>query len=88
MFGSIRINTMLNKQLLSMIARETGGTFFEAKKPQDMRAIYDTINTLEKTKTEAPVFGVFYDLYVYVLWFVFMVILLELFLSCYVWFSL
>lgn len=87
-FGAIRVNTRLNRELLSMIAQETGGTFFEAKKPQEMRAIYNTINSLEKTKTEAPVFGVFYDLFPYVLWVVCILIVLELFLSCCVWFSL
>lgn len=87
-YGMIRVQTMFNKPLLTMIAQETGGRFFEAKKPQDMRTIYDTINALETTSMQAPVFGVYYDLFMYALWFVFLLMLLELFLSCCVWFSL
>lgn len=87
-YGAIHVRTMLNKPLLNMIAQETGGKFFEAKKPQDMRAIYDTINALEKTKMDAPIFGTYYDLFMYGLWIVFALLFLELILSYYVWFSL
>lgn len=87
-FGPILRKTTLNKPLLKKIAHETGGRFFEAKKPSDMRVIYDTIDQLEKTEIEAPVFSHYHDYFLPFVWCVFCLVLLELFLASFVWFSL
>ena len=48
LFGLQQSGNALNSTLLQRMAVETGGQFFEAKNPHDMRTIYDTIDTLEK----------------------------------------
>lgn len=78
----------VNKDLLSKIAKETGGRFFMAQSAQDMRDIYDTIDALEKTDTEAPVFSNFWDIFVPFVYIIFGLIMLELLLSSFVWFGL
>jgi len=78
----------VNKELLSMIAQQTGGQFFMAQSAKDMRAIYDTIDSLEKTETQAPVFSNFWDVFVPFVWIIFSLIMLELLLSSFVWFGL
>lgn len=78
----------VNKELLSMIASQTGGKFFMAQSAKDMRAIYDTIDSLEKTETQAPVFSNFLDVFVPIVWIIFSLIMLELLLSSFVWFGL
>ncbi len=77
----------LNKPLLEAFARETGGMFFEAKNGDDMRHIYDTIDTLEKNKIEAPIFGRHYDWFVPLLWLALLCVLIELFASTCIWFG-
>ncbi|TET06549.1 VWA domain-containing protein [Candidatus Dependentiae bacterium] len=78
----------VNKELLSNIAKETGGKFFLANNPQDMRAIYDTIDQLEKIEQEMPLFSHYYDIFMPFLWFVFILLVLELFLSSLIWFGI
>jgi Ca-activated chloride channel family protein len=78
----------VNKDLLSRIATSTGGQFFMAQSAADMREIYDTIDALEKTETEAPVFSSFWDIFVPFVWIIFGLVMLELLLSSFVWFGL
>lgn len=78
----------LNKELLESIAHETGGMFFQAKNAQDMRRIYETIDTLEKNKIEAPIFGRRHDRFLPLLWIALLLIMSELVLSTFVWFGL
>jgi len=78
----------LNKALLESIAHETGGKFFEAKNADDMRHIYDTIDTLEKNKIEAPIFGRQQDWFLPLLWIALVFIMSELLLSTFIWFGL
>jgi Ca-activated chloride channel family protein len=54
----------VNTQLLTTMAQQTGGQFFMAHNADDMRRIYDTIDTLEKTKQDAPLFTKTYDWFV------------------------
>jgi Ca-activated chloride channel family protein len=60
--------TTLNKELLTKIADQTGGKFFEAKNQNDMRHVYDTIDTLEKKKIEAPIFSNYVEWFMPLLW--------------------
>lgn len=86
-FNSIRsMGFGLNKQLLSFIAQETGGKFFLAKSPDDMKRIYDTIDTLEKTEIETNIFSKYYDLVVPFVIIIFLLLLLELFVTSTLWF--
>ncbi|RTL06674.1 VWA domain-containing protein [Candidatus Dependentiae bacterium] len=52
----------VNASLLGHIAHETGGQFFMARNATDMRKVYDTIDKLETTAHQVPVFGIYYDL--------------------------
>jgi Ca-activated chloride channel family protein len=78
----------VNKELLTRIARETGGYYFIARNARDMRRIYDKIDALEKTEHEVPVFSLYYDLLIPFVVLIMSLIFFELILSTYVWFSL
>ena len=78
----------VNRPLLEKIAQETGGKFFLARNPRDMRAIYETINSLEKTEQEMPIFSRWYDVAFFAIWGVIALLCIELLLSTFVWFSL
>jgi Ca-activated chloride channel family protein len=52
----------VNAQLLAHIATQTGGRFFMARSSHDMRDIYTTIDQLEKSNLQAPIFSKYYDL--------------------------
>ena len=77
----------VNTELLKKIATETGGKFFMAKNPQDMRNIYKVIDRLEKTEYETNIYSKYFDLFMPFLWVVFTVILFGLFLSTFIWFG-
>lgn len=77
----------VNKELLHYIAEQTGGKFFEAKKPQDMKAIYNTIDKLEKSNYETNIFTHYHDIFKPFLKAVSVLALLELLVSSLVWFT-
>jgi Ca-activated chloride channel family protein len=78
----------VNKELLSKIAHQTGGNYFLARSAADMRRIYDTIDKLEKTEHEVPLFSLYYDLLIPCVAVVMGLLFCELFLSTYIWFGL
>jgi len=78
----------VNKELLQKIAQETGGKFFEAKNPKDMRDIYTTIDKLEKTEHETDMYSKYFDIFMPFVWIVFVLLLLELMLSSFIWFRI
>lgn len=78
----------VNVGLLKKIARETGGKFFMAHHAKEMRSIYDTIDTLEKTKHEAPLYSRFYDLFAPFVCALIALCAVELFVSSFMWFSI
>lgn len=88
LFGVRSMGFRMNKHLLQKIAQETGGKAFEAKKPQDLERIYDTIDQLEKTEYETTVYKNYYDVFMPFLLLACGALLLELFLSTFVWFAL
>ncbi len=77
----------VNVNLLKRIARETGGQSFLAHDAQDMRKVYDTINQLETTKHETPLYTRYFDLYAPWALAVFCLLIVQLFLSTFIWFS-
>lgn len=86
-YGRIPIKTTLNKKLLTLLAQETGGMFFEAKNATDMRKIYDTIDSLEKTNIQAPIFTNYHDIFMPFLACLIGLTVLDTLLS-WVWFAL
>lgn len=78
----------VNKEVLSYLAKQTDGQFFLAKHPQDMRRIYDTIDQLEKSEQEMPLFNRWYDLAFSVIWVILALLFVELCISTFVWFSI
>lgn len=78
----------VNTSLLKQIARETGGLFFMARNDRDMREIYDTIDGLERTKHEAPLYSRYFDVYASFVLLAMVLLFLEQYLSSLIWFSL
>jgi Ca-activated chloride channel family protein len=78
----------INKTLLTKIAQETGGKFFLARNSKDMRAIYDTIDSLEKTTHETSLFNKYYDIFIPFVWTIIILLLAELLLSTTIWFGI
>ena len=74
----------VNKELLTRIAEKTGGMFFEAKKPRELRKIYNKIDQLERTKIETSIFSHYYDISLPFLLMALLFLILELFLSTFV----
>lgn len=78
----------VNVKLLKNIATQTGGEFFMARNASDMRLIYDTIDQLETTQHDVPIFSYYRDL-LYPLGLVAgFLVLLEIVVSTFVWFAL
>jgi len=78
----------VNAPLLQKIAQETGGAFFMAHNARDMRRVYETIDRLEKTEKEVPIFSKYYDVFEPGVTALLCVLALELALSTFVWFGL
>lgn len=78
----------VNKELLERIAQQTGGKYFMAKNAEDMRTVYETIDKLEKTEYEAPIYNKYYDIFMPFLWILFAFLGIEILLSSTIWFSL
>jgi Ca-activated chloride channel family protein len=87
MYGIAR-SPGVNVELLKKIAHDTGGKFFMARNAQDMRTIYDTIDSLEKTDNETPVFSNYWDIFIPFIWLIITLLLTELVLSTYIWFGI
>lgn len=64
LYGLMRCETPLNIKLLNTIAQETGGAFFHAEKPDDIRRVYEIIDSLEKTSYDVPLYSRYNDLFV------------------------
>jgi len=87
MYGIVIVPTV-NKELLERIAHETGGQFFQAKNPKDMRTIYDTIDSLERDEHEVPVFTRYYELFALYGYWALVLIGMILLLSTFMWFGI
>ena len=67
----------LDEKLLQKIATTTGGQYFHAADSDALQAIYRTIDKLEKTDKEQPVYHEYRELYAYLLWPALLLFLLE-----------
>ncbi len=64
MFGNMSFQSVdveIDEQTLESIAERTGGKYFRATDKEKLQAIYDEINTLEKSKVEISDFTVFHE---------------------------
>lgn len=78
----------VNKELLVRIAQATNGKFFMAQNAADMRAVYDTIDSLEKTVYETSAYNKYYDIFIPIVLFVMGIMMAELFFSTFIWFGI
>ena len=72
MFGNttfVQVDVEIDEDVLRKIAEQTGGQYFRATDKQKLKAIYDQINTLEKSKVEISQFTTLNEEYLpWVLW--------------------
>lgn len=85
-FGLQQSAAPLNKQLLEKIAKETGGQFFEAQKPKDLKRIYQIIDSLEKQTYQTELYAKYHDYFMPFLWIVAGLIVCECFMATWFWF--
>lgn len=83
-FGLVSSRSPLNVNLLKRYAQETGGQFFLAESPADVERIYNTIDQLEKTEYEAPIFARYFEYFVYFLWLALFLLIVEI-IGSYMW---
>jgi len=54
-----------NKKVLSKIAKDSGGKFFTALKPNELELIYNQINSIEKEKIETSKYSTYKHFFIY-----------------------
>lgn len=86
LYGWVQIG--VNKDLLSKIASKTNGQFFMAQNAHDMRTIYDTIDALEKSSLEQPVYTQGHDFFVPFVFAIMAFLIVELMMTTLVWFGI
>lgn len=64
-FGGYNPSSGLDERTLNQIAQMTGGKFFRATNQDDLQAVYQTINELEKIEQEAEKFRPQKDIFYY-----------------------
>lgn len=86
-FGQIfpQRDSGVDKALLARIATETGGSFFMAHNPEEMRQIYEKINQLEKTKQTVELFSTYYEAFWQCMLILLLLLLTEGFLTIFIW---
>ena len=84
-FGVQRIENRLNVTLLQKIAKTTGGMFFKARNPHDMKMIYNEIDRLEKTVYQTNLFHNYYEAFLTFIWIILALLGIELFLRLCIW---
>ena len=83
--GIQRIENNIDSKLLKRIAQQTGGTFFRANNPKQMKEIYNKIDKLEKTEYQTDIFHKYYEAFLNFIWILLLIFGLELFLRMFVW---
>ena len=74
------VDNAADPETLKQIASVTGGLFYQASSRQKLRAIYEDINKLEKTKLKVLNYDRHYDAYQYFAWAALVCLLLEILL--------
>lgn len=78
----------VSHDLLKRIAKETGGKFFSAEDQSDMRAVYNSINELEKTERDESLFAHYNDFFEPGVLFASIMFVVEIVLSSLLWFGI
>ena len=81
MFGNTQIvyqESQIDEATLHQVADITGGKYYRAEDTRGLRAIYDEINHLEKSKVEIEVFNQYFELFAWFLIPALLLLLLEL----------
>jgi len=76
-FGWTRVEFRINVSLLKKIAESTGGLFFRANNPRELKGIYSKIDALEKTKYETTVYHNYYEAFATYIWIILLLLGLE-----------
>jgi Ca-activated chloride channel family protein len=85
-FGFIeKVPDSVDESLLKKIAQQTGGKYFRANNPNDMKQIYETINKLEKTEYQTNLFSRYYEAFATFIWPILLLLFLNLFLTLFTW---
>ncbi|MBP7854496.1 VWA domain-containing protein [Candidatus Babeliales bacterium] len=86
LFGWIPENTPVNEELLHAIAQATGGKSFQARKPKDLKQIYEIIDSLEKQTYQTQVYAKYYDYFMPLLWILLCFLIIEICVGTWIWF--
>lgn len=84
MFGNISYQLMdveIDEKTLSEIASSTGGEYFRATDKQKLKAIYDQINKMEKSKVEITNLTIYHEQYLNLLLLALVLLLVEFLFS-------
>jgi len=85
-FGTMhRTQFRLDVDLLKKIAEKTGGQFFRANRPADMKRIYKKIDELERTDYTTNIFQQRYQAFTAFFWIVLLLVGLELLSKFLIW---
>ncbi len=85
-FGMVQqVPDSVDERLLQKITTETGGKFFRANNPKDMKFIYETINKLEKTSYQTNIFSRYHEAFSSFLWLLLLLLFSELLLKLFIW---
>ncbi len=68
----------MDEETLQKVADITGGDYFRAEDTEGLEAIYDEINSLEKSEVEIQVYNQYYELFGWLLVPALIILVLEL----------
>jgi len=88
LLGLQRTSSVVNTELLELLARRSGGKCFLAHNQKELQKIYETINALEQSEYETDVYHKYHDIFMPFLWILAGWMVLEGLLATFVWFSL
>lgn len=74
-----------DEKILREIAEATGGKYFHAKNPAEMKQAYDTIDKLEKSQHNSKIFEKCHNVYWPFVIIVIIALFLEIFLKTFIW---
>lgn len=84
-FGIQRAQETIDEKLLQDIAESTGGKFFRAHNPAQMRDVYNQIDKLERVQQEINIFHNYYEIFTSLIWLLLLLLCVEVFLRTVVW---
>ncbi len=59
----VQVPVEIDEEMLQQITSDTGGAYFRATDPEKLKAIFEIIDRLEKTRTEVKHFALWRDMY-------------------------